>query len=298
VVIILWCLAALSLARIFLPPLLHLIGFNRYRIRADVTSADPKLGDTDAFSEEVQHQLQSFGFHFLGSMTETHWFVGIEWTHSTQFRVFSQPAHQCYACLYRPLNERPVRVALATVFTPMALVWTSNSALDPPLEQNDFVREQVPSNDLSPILRHHREVVRRFVADGKEPAPVDTLEPLLAAGRRYAAVDHRYAKSQLGAWLRTRLIWLGVALVWAVCPDFNLVAPCLIMADGILATYQTKQAYKLMAQQRAAEVGRLGLPSSNNSADGPFNESRLNRVTTAEETGIKEAPRSDSSDLK
>jgi hypothetical protein len=292
VVLILWSLAGVSLAWEFLPAFLHFIGLNRHRIRADEPPADPRLGDTDAFSKDVHRQLHLLGFHFIGSMTETHLFVGVQWVHSTQFRVFAQPAEQCYACLYRPAKERAVRVALATVFTPMGLIWTDNSAMGGKVERNDFVRQEVPSNDLSPVLIHHREVVGQFVAEGRAPTPVDTLEPLLASARHYIPEDHRQAELQLRPWLRSRVIWLGLPVFFVALLDLSpaLLVPCVILADGLIFAYQTKQSYKAWAVRRVAEVRRLGLELPNESSDDGLALGSREGVSAGEDTRIMKKP--------
>jgi hypothetical protein len=146
--------------------------------------------------------------------------------------VFIFDAGDCFASVYRLLNDEPQRVAFKTSFSDGAFVLTQNyaggmEADEGTLRAGGLLPEQSTSFEkrapLAIVLDEHRQRVRRLVLAGHEPLPARTVLDHVEAERRYS--DHpavqRTFRASVALLFPIKLVFLSagpslVAAIWGV----------------------------------------------------------------------------------
>ncbi len=190
---LLWCMAGLMLAYIFLPFLFMMLGQSRvtFVILGGPESAQPD--DDEPRSAELYEWLRDLGFEPLGSRREIGWFAGHWYKRHLPGRIWATPGRDCFVSLYRLFPEERWRLAFSTVFDDGSVVQTANQMTQLRIEESDYLRWACPSPDLGEVLRQHRLAAEEFAAGrGRVVAAPDLPEML----ERLCHHSERYLRKQ------------------------------------------------------------------------------------------------------
>jgi hypothetical protein len=232
----LWVSAAAALVWVCLPMIMALLGLTRFtsRYRDDPTEAEPHGQGTEY--EAIFAQLTSLGLHPCGfRVDEAHWYA-FHWVKTFHVYVFATAAGDCFASVYRLIEEDDWRVTLATGLEDATLFETGSTMPELQLREDDFVRWGHVTDDLAELLALHREAVARYSAEtGRAVIRLDlaTLDRLIC--NCSSRVLRRCARLHALACLVLPLVCFGVpvlTLVQLVGFDHWLV-PLATLAIGL-----------------------------------------------------------------
>jgi hypothetical protein len=255
---VLWLGAGTVALWTLLPAVLNALGltFRQSSIEEDPAALEP-AGD-DAEYEELFAQLRRLGFEPVGTRTTTCWFFLHHWYRTFPSRVFAARQGDAIALTYKLRAWDPWRLCFVTAFSDGAIVETANQMASFLIDEPDHLRWGLPTPDRALLLERHREVCRKFAAEGSRRVavlPAEAVNQHISHHQsRYHRRRHRWAGLNS---VSASLGLLGAGLL--VVREFGDTAPYLlpvsIIAWGFLRPALHAHFFRVAADSfRAADA--------------------------------------------
>jgi hypothetical protein len=171
-----------------LPTMIHALGWSRYSSTTDLDPGRLDAGPSDPAYADILDKLRTAAFKPLGTIHECLWGAGSDWIRRADIRVFGSSRENCFVLVYGWLPAAPWGICLATVLPDEALLLTS-AGPERLLRHQDFVRQQVPTEDLTELFQRHREAQGQFFPDARPANVHEDLFALASAGERHIWKD-------------------------------------------------------------------------------------------------------------
>jgi hypothetical protein len=196
-----------------LPDILFLTGLSRVRHGVLGGPEEVRCGAGELVTEEIAEQLGALGFTPAG----LHW-EQLPAHKCFRVAVFVSRADECFASVYRLLNNDPSRVAFKTPFANGAFALTQNyiggmeadeetlRAGGPPCTEKQTLETRTP---LAEVLEEHRRRVWQLVLAGHACLPAESLDDYAEAEEIY--MDHPTVRRQFR---ESVAVLLGVKLAF------------------------------------------------------------------------------------
>jgi len=220
-----WMMAAALIGAFWvcLPDVLFLLGLTRVRRGILGGPEAVRSGPGELVTDEIAEELDALGFVQ----------AGLYWEQLPTHKLFRHPVFvsrkgDCFASVYRLINNDLPRVAFKTSFADGASVFTPNYVGGMEVDEGTLRAGGLDSGEtailenraaLAEVLEEHRQRVRRFVLAGHPILPAQIVEDYVEAARTYS--DHPTVRSKLGK---------AIAVLFCIKLAFLMAGPGLFAA--------------------------------------------------------------------
>lgn len=233
-VIVLWAVAGLWAAWVFVPVVVSACGGLVYENGGSEDPAAAEPDGTDPDYDRLYGELTRLGYEPLGAGYMRVRFHGYYWGYRTRVWAFrSRAADGAYAFLQlSPLLPGVHQVFFATCWADGGILLTVGGLAEVRVTRDGYAHQEFPTLRAAELDRLHREAADGHRAAGHRPDPDRGLDTLLRATERHAgpAMRAQAAAAGVGDVVSVFLPLAGLTAGVAVWSGVDWAAPAVLLA--------------------------------------------------------------------